>query len=73
MAFVSWAEEKAALEEVLSQFRSGAPFVGEYDIGGRRMKYRSPQEMRDHYDWVCEKLAKQTAPRRSFGSYRGFS
>ena len=72
MAFTTFSALKTAILDAMADSLSGAPCTGEYEINGRKMKYRNYEELQRLYDWVCIRASKESGVRRSFGRYRRF-
>jgi len=72
MAFTTWEALKTSILDAMADSILGSPCTGEYEINGRKMKYRSYEELQRLYEWVKIQSARASGPRRSFGRYRRF-
>ncbi len=72
MAFTTWEALKTAILDAMANSVAGAPCTGEYEIDGRRMKYRSYKELQDLYEFACIRASIESGARRSFGRFRRF-
>lgn len=74
MAFTTWAALRTAIKDAIADYVAGAPCVGEYEINGRQLKYRSIKELKELYKLTTdledlENGGDQTT-RQSHGRYR---
>jgi len=49
MAFTTWTALRTAIKDAIANHVAGSPCTGEYEIGSRRMKYRSFDELMNLY------------------------
>jgi hypothetical protein len=70
--FTTFSALKIAILDAIADSVAGSPCTGEYQIGGRTMKYRSYEELMSLYKEVSVLAAKESGPRSSFGRYRRF-
>jgi len=74
--FTTWEALRTAIKDAIANHVAGAPCVGEYAIGSRRLTYRSYEELCKLYEktFYLEGLENTgSRPRASFGRYRRFS
>ena len=45
MAFDTWAALRTAIKDAIADSIAGTPCTGEYEIGNRRLKYRTYEEL----------------------------
>ena len=72
MAFTSWSDLKTSILDAIADHIAGAPCVGEYRIGTRRLTYRSIDELEKLLDLADKQISKDSGVRQSFGRFRRF-
>jgi hypothetical protein len=76
MAFTTWTALRTAIKDAIADQVAGAPCAGEYQIRGRKLVYRSYQELIDllhkTYDLEALESAGETSTTISYGRPRRF-
>ena len=72
MAFESWSALHTAILDAITDYVAGAPCVGEYRIGTRRLTYRSIDDLKKLLELAELRAGAETGPRTSYGRYRRF-
>lgn len=76
MAFTTWAALRTAIADAIADHVAGAPCTGSYQIGTRRMEYRSFDELTALYEktYVLDRLENMGTiqDRVSYGRHRRF-
>jgi len=76
MAFTSWNALRTAIKDAIADHVAGSPCVGEYNISGRSLKYRTYDELIKLYEktWVLESMESSgtVGIRASYGRHRRF-
>ena len=76
MAFVSWSALRDDIKDKIADYIAGAPITGEYMIAGRRMVYRSIDDLKRllllTYDMEALEAAGERSNCVSYGRHRRF-
>jgi len=76
MAFSTWAALRTAIKDAIADHVAGSPCVGEYQMGNRRLKYRTFDELCDlltkTYRLESLETAGDPSTRVSYGRHRRF-
>ena len=76
MAFTTWAALRTAIKDAIADHIAGAPCVGEYVIGSRRLTYRTYDELvkllEVSYSLESLETAIDPSTRVSYGRHRRF-
>lgn len=65
MAFTTWAALRSDILDKIADYVAGSPMTGEYEIGDRKMKYRSIDELTKLYNDTKILEAAETSGNRS--------
>lgn len=77
MAFSTWEELRTAIKDAIATSVAGSPCTGEYEIKGRRLVYRSYDELvklfKTTFDMeALESASMDSSVRVSYGRPRSF-
>ena len=54
MAFTTWDDMITAIKDALMDYVAGAPCIGEYNINGRKIIYRSAEDLKNLLKFAIE-------------------
>jgi hypothetical protein len=76
MAFTTWSALRTSIKDAIADYIAGSPCTGEYSINGRRLVYRSVDDLKKLLllTYEMEELEGGGDPstRVSYGRYRRF-
>lgn len=77
MAFTNWTALRTTIKDAIADHVANTPCTGEYNIGGRSLKYRTYDELVRLYEktYVLESLESpgSAGTRVSYGRHRRFA
>ncbi len=77
MAFSSWDALRTAIKDAIANHVAGSPCTGEYEHGGRRLRYRTYNELtgllEKTYQLEALESAGDSSVMVSYGRHRRFS
>ena len=76
MAFTTWSALRTAIKDAIADYVAGSPVTGEYSIGGRTLRYRSIEDLKNllklTYEMEDLETAGHPSTRVSYGRHRRF-